>query len=337
MKSSVLWTEVAEGGDMLTDIPGIRVGHATDEVGCTGCTVILCPEGTVGGVDIRGSASGTREMDALSPLHLVPHVHAVLLAGGSAFGLDAAAGVMRYLEERGIGFDVQVARVPIVPTAILFDLRIGSASARPEPRMAYQACELATDGPIPEGSVGAGTGATVGKLLGITHAMKSGVGTAGKELPGGLRVAALAAVNAFGDIRDPRSGAVMAGARDAPDSDRFLDTARAMREGTTRGSSNGENTTLAVVATNARLTKVQATKLAQMAQQGLVRTINPVHTTLDGDLVVGLATGEVSADLNRVGLVAADVLAEAILRAATQAASLGGVPAWADVRSRKGR
>ncbi len=320
---------------MLTDIPGIRVGHATDEIGCTGCTAILCPEGTVGGVDIRGSASGTRELDALSPLHLVPHVHAVLLAGGSAFGLDAAAGVMRYLEERGIGFDVQVTRVPIVPTAILFDLRIGSAMARPDSRMAYQACEQATSGPILEGSVGAGTGATVGKLLGIHHAMKSGVGTAGKELAGGLRVAALAAVNAFGDIRDPHSGEVVAGARVAPDSDRFLDSARAMQEGVIRPGPSGENTTLAVVATNARLTKLQATKLAQMAQQGLVRTISPVHTTLDGDLVIGLATGEISADLNLVGLAAAEALAVAILRGATQAKSLGGVPAWGDLK-RKG-
>lgn len=317
---------------MLTAIPGIRVGHATDAQGCTGCTVVLCPEGTVGGVDVRGSAAGTRELDALSPLHLVPHVHAVLLAGGSAFGLDAAGGVMQYLEEQGIGFDVQVTCVPIVPTAILFDLRLGDPRARPDPPMAYAACEQASTGPIPEGSVGAGTGATVGKLFGITQAMKSGLGTAGLTLPGGVMVAALVVVNAFGDVRDPLTGRLLAGAREAPESRRLVDTAAAMRRGVVRRGDDAENTTLAVVATNARLTKVQATKMAQMAHQGMVRTIVPVHTTLDGDLVIGLATGEVEADLNAVGLAAADAVAEAILRAVKMATSLGGLPAWADLQ-----
>lgn len=321
---------------MLTTIPGIRVGHGSDVTGCTGCTVILCPEGTIGGVDVRGSAAGTRELDALSPLHLVPHVHGVLLAGGSAFGLDAAAGVMRYLEERGIGFDVQVTRVPIVPTAILFDLRLGDARARPDARMAYAACAQATEGPIQEGSVGAGTGATVGKLFGIRQAMKGGLGTAGFELPGGVRVAALAVVNAFGDVRDPATRRLLAGTREAPDSRRLVDSATAMRRGIVRRGYAGENTTLAVVATNASLTKAQATKLAQMAQQGLVRTIAPVHTTLDGDLVIALATGPaeggIEADLNAIGLAAADSLAEAVVRAVTQATSLGGLPAWRDVQ-----
>lgn len=320
---------------MLTSIPGIRVGHASDVEGCTGCTVVLCPEGTVGGVDVRGSAAGTRELDALSPLHLVPHVHGVLLAGGSAFGLDAAAGVMQYLEERGIGFDVQVTRVPIVPTAILFDLRLGDARARPDPRMAYAACQSATAGPFQEGSVGAGTGATVGKLFGITQAMKSGLGTGSLTLPGGAVVAALAVVNAFGDVRDPRTGQILAGARDAPDSRRLVDTAAALRRSIVRKGYAAENTTLAVVATNARLTKIQVTKMAQMAQHGLVRTIVPVHTTLDGDLVIGLATGlaeaGIEADLNALGLAAADAVAEAILCAVKKAASLGGLPAWADL------
>jgi len=319
---------------MLTRIPGFRVGHASDTVGCTGCTVILCPEDTVGGVDVRGSAAGTRELDALSPLHLVPYVHAILLAGGSAFGLDAAAGVMQYLEERGIGFDVQVTRVPIVPTAILFDLRLGDARARPDARMAYAACQQATDGPIEEGSVGAGTGATVGKLHGIRQAMKAGLGTAGVDLPGGVQVAALAVVNAFGDVRDPSTGRLLAGAREAPDSHRLVDTAAAMRRGVVRKGYTAESTTLAVVATNARLTKAQATKMAQMAHQGLVRTIVPVHTTLDGDLVIGLAIGTVEADLNAVGLVAADAVAEAILNAVKKATTLGGLPAWADLQAR---
>ncbi len=317
---------------MLTAIPGIRVGHASDPDGITGCTVILCPERTVGGVDVRGSASGTRELDALSPGHLVPYVHAVLLAGGSAFGLDAAGGVMRFLEERGIGFDVQVTRVPIVPTAILFDLRLGNAFARPTAEMAYTACLNASGGPIPEGCAGAGTGATVGKLFGISQAMKSGLGTAGVDLPEGIQVAALAVVNAFGDVRDPRTGEVIAGAREAPDSHRLADSAAAMRRGVIRRGYNAENTTLAVVATNARLTKVQATKVAQVAHQGMIRTVAPVHTTLDGDLVITLATGEREGDLNALGLGAADAVAEAILRAVRAATPLGGLPAWKDLQ-----
>lgn len=322
---------------MLTAVPGIRIGHGTDEAGCTGCTVILCPEGTVGGVDVRGSAAGTRELDALSPLHLVPHVHAVLLAGGSAFGLDAAGGVMQYLEERGIGFDVQVTRVPIVPAAILFDLRLGDAFARPDARMAYAACLDATDGPFPEGSVGAGTGATVGKLFGIAQATKSGLGSAVIELPDGLRVAALAAVNAFGDVRDPDAGTLLAGAREAADSRRLADSAAAMRRGVHPRGYQPENTTLAVVATNARLTKIQVTKVCQIAQHGLVRAIAPVHTTLDGDLVIGLATGEVPAEVNAVGLAAADAVAQAIVRAVEAATSLGGLPAWRDLKGEAGR
>jgi L-aminopeptidase/D-esterase-like protein len=316
---------------MLTAIPGIRVGHSTDERGCTGCTVILCPEGTVGGVDIRGSAAGTRELDALSPMHLVPHVHAVLLAGGSAFGLDAAGGVMRYLEERGVGFDVQVTRVPIVPAAILFDLRLGDAFARPDAAAAYAACAGATAGPCPEGSVGAGTGATVGKLFGIAQAMKSGLGASALDLPGGAKVAALAAVNAFGDVRDPTTNALLAGAREAPNSHRLADSAAAMRRGVLPRGYKPENTTLAVVATNARLTKVQVTKMAQMAQHGLIRTITPVHTILDGDLVIGLATGEVEGDVNALGVAAADVVAAAIVRAVKAATSLGGLPVWRDL------
>ena len=316
---------------MLTCIPGFRIGHSSDSVGCTGCTVILCPEGTVGGVDVRGSAAGTREFDALSPLHLVPHVHGVLLAGGSAFGLDAAAGVMQYLEERSLGFDVQVTRVPIVPTAILFDLRLGDHRARPDARMAYAACQAAADGPILEGSVGAGTGATVGKLYGISQAMKAGLGTVGQELPGGVRVAALVVVNAFGDVRDPSTGRLLAGAREAPKSLRLVDTAAAMRRGVVRGGYTAESTTLAIVTTNARLTKAHVTKMAQVAHQGLVRTVVPVHTTLDGDLVIGLAAGTLEVALDAVCLVAADVVAEAILRAVKKATSLGGLPAWADL------
>jgi L-aminopeptidase/D-esterase-like protein len=267
----------------------------------------------------------------------VPHIHAVLLAGGSAFGLDAAGGVMRFLEERGVGFDVQVTRVPIVPAAILFDLRLGSSRARPDAPMAYAACQHAATAPVAEGSVGAGTGATVGKLFGIGQAMKSGLGMAGLEFSGGLRVAALAVVNAFGDVRDPATGHLLAGARESPESHRLVDTAAAMRRGVVRRGYHSENTTLAVVATNARLTKLQATKMAQMAHQGLVRTVVPVHTSLDGDLVIGLgagpAEGGIEADLNALGLAASDAVAEAVVRAVKTATTLGGLPAWRDLRT----
>ncbi len=315
--------------DAITDVPGIRVGHATDLEAITGCTVVLCDGGAVGGVDVRGSASGTRELDALSPLHLVEHCHAVVLAGGSAFGLDAASGVMEFLEARGIGFDVGVTRVPIVPAAILFDLRIGRADARPDRAMGRRAAEAAAAGPVAEGSVGAGTGATVGKLRGMGHAMKGGLGTAAEALPGGLVVGALAAVNAFGDVLDPETGRILAGLR-GPDGGP-AGTAAAMRAGTLRPGYAAENTTLAVVATNARLTKPQAVKLAALAQNGIARAISPAHTTFDGDLVFALATGRVQGDLNLIGAVAADLVGRAIVRGIKKARTLGGIPACADL------
>jgi L-aminopeptidase/D-esterase-like protein len=243
---------------------------------------------------------------------------------------------MQYLEERGIGFDVGVARVPIVSAAILFDLRLGSARARPDARMAYEACRRAGAGAVLEGSVGAGTGATVGKLFGISHAMKSGLGTAAVELPDEVTVAALAAVNAFGEVRDPATRRILAGSRDGPESHRLVDMADAMRQGVVHRGYAGENTTLAVVATNARLTKLEATKVAQVAQQGLVRTIVPVHTTLDGDLVIALSTGDREADLNAVGLAGAEAVAGAIVNAVKKAKSLGGLPAWADLQPQEG-
>ncbi len=315
----------------ITDIEGIRVGHCTDLEAITGCTVLLCEEGAVGGADIRGSASGTRELDALHPLHLVDRVHGLLLAGGSAFGLDAAGGVMQYLEERGVGFAVGVTRVPIVPAAILFDLRIGDFRVRPDQTMGYRACQAATSGPIEEGSVGVGTGATVGKLMGIECAMKGGVGTSSLSLPGGVMVGALAAVNAFGDVIDPKTGEILAGLRDGPSGTSLLDTAAQMRAGVRPGGYARESTTLVAVATNARLTKVEATKLAQQAQLGLARTIRPVHTTLDGDALFVLATDRVSGDLNTIGLAAAEAVAQAVVRAIKLASGFGGVPSFADL------
>ncbi len=302
----------------ITDVPGIRVGHATNTEALTGCTVVLCPEdGAVGGVDQRGGAPGTRETDLLRPMHTVQRANAVLLAGGSAFGLDAAGGVVRWLEERGIGFDARAAHVPIVPAAILFDLDVGDASVRPDASMGYAACEAATDGPVAEGGVGVGTGCTVGKVLGAGRASKSGLGTASVDLGGGLVVGALVAVNAFGDVVDPRSGEILAGARPLVGSG-FADTLATMKGlvgKTILRFAGGSNTVIGVVATNARLSKEEANKVAQMAHDGLARTIRPAHTMFDGDTLFALATGQKNADVNLVGAYAANVVAQAIVRA----------------------
>jgi L-aminopeptidase/D-esterase-like protein len=302
----------------ITDVPGIRVGHATNAEAMTGCTVVLCPkEGAVGGVDQRGGAPGTRETDLLRPMHMVERAHAVLLAGGSAFGLDAAGGVVRWLEERGIGFDARAARVPIVPAAILFDLDVGDASIRPDAAMGYAACEAATGGAVAEGSIGAGTGCTVGKVLGPGQASKAGLGTASADLGGGLVVGALVAVNAFGDVVDPHSGEILAGAR-APIGSGFADTLATMKGlvgKTVLRFAGGSHTVIGVVATNARLSKEGANKVAQMAHDGLARTIRPAHTMFDGDTLFALATGQKKADANLIGGYAAEVVAEAILRA----------------------
>lgn len=312
----------------LTDIAGIRVGHASDFEALTGCTVILCEKGAVAGVDIRGGATGTEEMDVMSPLHLTPHVHGVVLAGGSAFGLEAASGVRRFLEQKGVGFQTGAAVVPIVPCAILYDLAIGKANVRPTREMGEAAAAAAHDGPVAEGCIGAGTGATVGKALGMAHAMKSGIGTFTTELSGGVKVSALVAVNAWGDVVDPRSGRIIAGTRVAASSREFANSAALMKS-RMAPSLPGRNTTLAVVATNARLTKVQAARLAQMGQQGLVRAISPVHTSVDGDLCIALATGAVEARPDALGVAAAEAVAEAILRAVRLAKTLGGVPGLA--------
>ncbi len=312
----------------LTEIAGLRVGHATDLDALTGCTVILCETGAVAGADIRGSASGTEEFPVMSPLHVTDVVHAVVLAGGSAFGLEAASGVRRYLEQKGVGFETRAAKVPIVPCAILYDLGIGKANVRPTREMGEAAAAAATAGPVEEGAVGAGTGATVGKLFGMSRAMKSGLGSATvalEERYAGVLVSALAVVNAFGDVRDPDTGRLVAGARRSPDTMELADTARHLRRGI-RGGFSRENTTLAVVATNARLSKVQATKLAQLAQNGLARAISPAHTMFDGDLVIALSIGTAQADVNALGVAAAEAVSQAILRAVRMAPALGGLP-----------
>jgi len=307
----------------ITAVRGILCGHHTDTRRPTGCTVILAPQGAVAGVDVRGAAPGTRETELLSPLNSVEKVHAVLLAGGSAFGLDAAGGVMRWLEERGIGVQVGPARVPIVPAAILFDLWVGDASIRPDAAAGYAACGAASDAPVPEGNVGAGTGASVGKLFGIDRAMRGGIGSASITVDG-VTVAALVAVNAIGDVIDPRSGTPIAGARSA-DGKHLLGTMAALQRGEPpNGPKPGTATTLGIVATDAVLTKAQANKLAQMAHDGFARSINPVHTMGDGDTIFALATGALgrSANLTLLGALGAEVTAVAVQRAVRAARSL---------------
>lgn len=326
-----------ENHNAITDVPGIRVGHAQDDKALTGCTVILCENGAVGGVDQRGGAPGTRETDALRPMHLVEKIQAVVLAGGSAFGLDAASGVMRYLEERKAGFDAGVARVPIVASAILFDLAVGDSRVRPDAGMGYQSCLNASVTPPANGNVGAGTGATVGKILGIGQAMKSGIGTASLVVGGGVVVGAIVAVNAFGDVLDPATNQILAGARplkkgplDIGGSGKFANTLDVMKTLAGRiilDFAGRQNTVIGVVATNAKLNGVETNKIAQMAQDGLARTIRPAHTMFDGDTIFAMATGEHRADVNIVGAFAAEVFASAIIQAVLAARPAAGLPA----------
>jgi L-aminopeptidase/D-esterase-like protein len=315
-------------GGGLTAVEGLKVGHYTLAERPTGCTVVLAEAGAVAAVDVRGSAPGTRETDLLHPLNLVEAVHAVVLAGGSAFGLDAASGVVRYLEERQIGFATRAGKVPIVPAAILFDLGVGDARIRPGPECGYRAAVGATKAPVIEGDVGAGAGATVGKLTG-GRPMKAGIGSAAVVLADGLAIGALVAVNAVGDIVDPATGRVVAGVR-SEDGRELADVRRLIREGRLRvRAAPGEHTTLGVVATNARLTKVQAAKMAQMAHDGLARAVSPAHTMYDGDTIFALATGTHAAgaeEFATIGALAAEVLADAIVRAATQSQGLPDVP-----------
>ena len=322
---------IIDGG--ITAVPGIRVGHAADPEGLTGCTVVLCEKGAVGGVDQRGGAPGTRETDLLRPMHMVQEVHAVLLAGGSAYGLAAADGVMRYLEERGAGYDARVAKVPIVPSAILFDLDVGDPQARPDAAMGYAACQSASDGPVAEGNVGAGAGATIGKILGQGRAMKSGLGSAAISLGGGLIVGAVIAVNPLGDVVDPSTGEILAGVRKLR-SEQFADTLAVMRgligKAVMRFASN---TVIGVVATNGRLTKEEANKAAQMAQDGVGRAVRPAHTMFDGDTLFALATGKKRADVNLVGAYAAEAVARAIVRAVKAAEPVAGLPAWRSLQA----
>ena len=314
----------------ITDLPGIAIGHAQNEAAGTGCTVILCEAGASAGVDVRGGAPGTRETDLLDPVNHVEKIHGVLLSGGSAYGLDAAAGVMAYLEERGSGFDVGVARVPIVAGAVLFDLNCGDPRTRPDKAMGYEACRNSTQA-LRQGSVGAGTGATVGKMLGMEKAMKGGFGSVCFKL-GDLLLGAVVAVNCLGDVVDSESGRIVAGAR-CMKSGTLLDCEASLLANYQSGFDPFKgNTTIGCIISNARLNKAEAKKLAGIAHNGYARSIRPAHTQFDGDTIFALGAGEVEADLNLLGVLAARAMQEAVLSAVMEATSLHGFTAWRDLQ-----
>ncbi|QGU96526.1 peptidase S58 family protein [Clostridium bovifaecis] len=314
----------------ITDIEGIKLGHAQDLDGATGCTVILCEAGAIAGVDVRGGAPGTRETDLLNPMNMVDKIHAILLTGGSAFGLDAAGGIMKYLEERGIGFDVGVTKVPIVCGAALFDLVIGDHKVRPDKEMGYKACLNASKSECLEGNIGAGTGATIGKVLGPEFAMKGGLGTYTLKV-GDLIVGAIVAVNCLGDVIDPKDGKIVAGVLNE-NKNGLRDTEDIMlsQYDNKKNLYNG-NTTIGIIVTNAKLTKAETNKVASMAHNGYGRTIYPVHTMYDGDTIFSIATGKVEADVNVVGLLAARTMERAIVKAVKTSTSIHGYKSYRDL------
>jgi L-aminopeptidase/D-esterase-like protein len=314
----------------ITDIPGIKVGHAQNADTGTGCTVIICENGAVPGVDVRGGGPGTREIDALDPVNLVTAAHAVYLGGGSAFGLEGASGVMQYLEEKGIGFDVGVGVVPIVPGAVLFDFFVGRHDVRPDKKMGYEACVNASEKNTEQGNVGAGTGAAVGIIKGIEYSMKGGLGTASRKV-GELIVGAIVAVNCMGDVIDPGTGQIVAGALD-DDKKKPAGTMSIISSEKSGGTDvfSSSNTTIGCIAVNADLTKSEATKVAMMAHDGYARAINPIHTMTDGDTIFCMATGGVKTDPTTVGALAAEVMAEAIVNAVKNAETAYGLPGYKD-------
>jgi L-aminopeptidase/D-esterase-like protein len=318
----------------LTDVAGLLVGHATDLVGLTGCTAVLCPAGAVAAVEVRGGASGLLGLDLLDPGHIATRIHGAVLAGGSAFGLEACFGVMAHLEARGVGLPTTGGLVPLVVGAILYDLAVGASDVRPDRAMGARAATQAANGPVAEGSVGAGAGASVGKAFGLARAMKGGLGTASRHV-GAATVAALVAVNAFGDVRDPASGALLAGARDTPAGHRLVDTARQLREGQITPGFRQTHTTIGVVGTNAPLDGAEARRVAALAHLGLAAALSPPHLSVDGDAIFCLATGSLARSdapsADALGLAAADCVAEAIVRAIRTAISLGALPAWRDL------
>jgi L-aminopeptidase/D-esterase-like protein len=317
----------------FNEIQGIRVGHAQDLSAATGCSVIICEEGASAGVDVRGGAPGTRETDLLNPVNMIELMHAVILSGGSAFGLDAASGVMQYLEEKSVGFDVGVTKVPIVGSAVLYDLTIGKHNVRPDKAMGYEAC-LNSEASMKDlqGNVGAGTGATVGKILGQEFSMKGGLGTYALSI-GDLQIGAIVAVNCLGDVIDTKNGEIIAGAL-KENKKSFLNTEDFMLSSYSRAHSpfNG-NTTIAVLATNAKLTKAQSNKLASMAHNGYARTMRPAHTMFDGDTIFTLATGKIEADINLLGMLSARVIESAVINAVKSADTLFNIPSFKDINN----
>ncbi|WP_407270978.1 P1 family peptidase [Radiobacillus sp. PE A8.2] len=311
----------------ITDVPGILVGQQQNTEALTGCSVIITEAGAIAGVDVRGSAPGTRETDLLNPINLVEKVHGICLTGGSAFGLDAASGVMKYLEEKQIGMDVGVARVPIVPAAVLFDLAIGDPHTRPDLEMGYQAASIASSNPITTGNYGAGCGATVGKLAGFEYCMKAGIGTASIKISDEITIGALVAVNAVGEIRNPATGQTIAGPYDR-NNEQLLDSDSLLKQTAHKVLFPGTNTTIGVVAINTSLSKVEATKVSQMAHDAFARTIYPAHTMYDGDTIFTLATGGPKLPVDLIGAMAAKVMEQAILNAVYSAESIGNIPAY---------
>ncbi len=320
----------------ITDVPGIEVGHAQNRDSATGCTVIICREGAVTGVDVRGGGPGTRELESLDPVNLVTKAHGVYLGGGSAYGLDGAAGVMQFLEEEGIGFDVGVGIVPIVPGAVLFDFFVGDPKIRPDKAMGYLACQNAGKENTDQGNIGAGTGASVGKIKGPEYFMKGGIGTASRQV-GELIVGAIVAVNAFGDVIDPFTGRIIAGTLDDEKKD-LADTMSILSSSeVSESNAFSGNTTIGCIAVNADFTKSETRKIAMMAHDGFARAINPIHTMYDGDTIFCMATGGVKSDPTIAGAIAAEVMAEAIVNAAKNAESAYGVPGYREIRKKGGK
>ena len=312
----------------ILDVKGLKVGQVQDEDGLTGCTVVICEEGAVCGVDVRGSAPGTRETDLLDPINMIQKVHAVVLSGGSAFGLESTCGVSQYLEERNIGFDVGVAKVPIVVGAVLFDLAAGDPKCRPDKKMGYKACEMASDTVLKQGNYGAGCGATVGKIKGPEYAMKGGIGSYSIKLDNGLVVSALIAVNAFGDVYE--DGNVIAGVLDNTKT-KVLNSYELMKQGVNKGGFSIDNTTIGIVATNAKLDKAGCKKISQMAHDGYAKAIFPIHTPHDGDTIFTMATGEIETDITLLGSIATEVVEKSIVNAIKNASDVKNILSYKNI------
>lgn len=312
----------------ILDVKGIKVGQVEDKEGLTGCTVIICEDGGVCGVDVRGSAPGTRETDLLDPINMVQKVHAIVLSGGSAFGLESTCGVSRYLEEKGIGFDVGVAKVPIVTGAVLFDLGVGDPKCRPNIEMGYKACQIANNIELKQGNYGAGCGATVGKIRGSEFCTKGGIGSYSIKLDNGLVVSAIIAVNAFGDVYE--NGQVIAGVLNDDKTD-FLNTYDLMKKGVNKGGFNIDNTTIGAVITNAKLSKAECKKISQMAHNGFAKSIFPIHTPHDGDTIFTLATGEIETDITLLGSIASEVVEKSVISAIKNASKTNNILSYNEI------